>query len=167
MSPLLAAMTSLGVLGALDTYLTATLLPVPVWVTFIAWASFFACGGGKAGLIKSVASNWTGILIASLTLLIIEMGPAQPIFAAILVGLGTSAMILVSSFRLLNFPPAIVFGFASLVGTGAAGGTTITGTSGISHPTVVAMVAMLLGALFGLISELGTHVLTAKAPVAA
>lgn len=167
MPPLLAAMTSLGVLGALDTYLTATLLPVPVWVTFIAWASFFACGGGPSGFIKSVASNWAGILVASLTLLIIEMGPTQPIVAAVLVGLGTSAMIFLSSVRLLDFPPAIVFGFASLVGTGAAGGTTITGTSGIGHPTVVAMVAMLLGAVFGLISERGTQLLTAKTPATA
>ena len=60
MSPRVASMISLGVLGAIDTYLTGTVFPVPVWVTFIAWASFFACGGGQQGLMKSVVSNWTG-----------------------------------------------------------------------------------------------------------
>ncbi|MQW90370.1 DUF1097 domain-containing protein [Sinorhizobium saheli] len=158
MPPLVAAMISLGVLGAIDTYITATLFPVPVWVTFIAWASFFACGGGQAGLIKSVASNWTGIAIASFTLLIIQFGPENPVFAATLVGAGTSAMVLASAVPALNFTPAVVFGFASLVGTPAATDTTIL-TSGPFHPTLVAMAAMLLGGIFGFISELGTRLL--------
>ncbi|EHK52356.1 putative transmembrane protein [Mesorhizobium alhagi CCNWXJ12-2] len=159
-------MVSLGILGAIDTYVTATIIPVPVWVTFIAWASFFACGGGKQGLIKSIVSNWTGILIATITLIIIQFGPAHPIFAAILVGLGTSAMILVSGMKILDFPPAIVFGFASLVGTTAAMNTSII-TADLNHPTLVAMAAMLLGGIFGLLSEMGTALLSSKKPVAA
>lgn len=166
MPPLVAAMVSLGVLGAIDTYITATVFPVPVWVTFIAWASFFACGGGTQGFVKSVARNWTGILIASVTLLIIASGPPTPVFAAILVGLGTSAMVFAANFGLLNFPPAIVFGFASFVGTTAATGTTVF-TTGIQHPTLVAMAAMLLGAAFGYVSELGTQMLTSKKTAAA
>ncbi len=166
MSPLVAAMVSLGVLGAIDTYLTATVLPVPVWVTFIAWASFFACGGGQDGFVKSVARNFTGIAIASITLLVIETAPTSPLFAAICVGLGTSAMVAASSVPLLAFPPAIVFGFASTVGTVAATGKGIM-TGDISHPTLVAAVAMLVGACFGFVSELGTNMLTAKKPVSA
>lgn len=166
MSPLVAAMVSLGVLGAIDTYLTATVLPVPVWVTFIAWASFFACGGGQDGFVKSVARNFTGIAIASITLLVIETAPTSPLFAAICVGLGTSAMVAASSVPLLAFPPAIVFGFASTVGTAAATGKGIM-TGDISHPTLVAAVAMLVGACFGFVSELGTNMLTAKKPVSA
>ncbi|SNB62223.1 Protein of unknown function [Arboricoccus pini] len=166
MHPRLAAMVSLGVLGAIDTYITATIFPVPVWVTFIAWASFYACGGGQEGLVKSVARNWTGIIIASITLLIIQFGPTHPLFAAILVGLGTSAMVLAAGIKLLDFPPAIVFGFASLVGTTAATDTTVV-TPGINHPTLVAMAAMLLGGIFGLLSEIGTSLLTAKKLAAA
>ncbi|WP_028743554.1 DUF1097 domain-containing protein [Rhizobium leguminosarum] len=166
MPPLVAAMISLGVLGAIDTYITATVFPVPVWVTFVAWASFYACGGGQQGLVKSVVSNWTGIIIASLTLLVIQYGPQQPIFVALLVGLGTSAMVMVSSIKILNFPPAIVFGFASLVGTTAATNTSVV-TSGMNHPTLVAMAAMLLGGAFGLLSEIGTSLLSTKKPATA
>ncbi|MBY3383835.1 DUF1097 domain-containing protein [Rhizobium laguerreae] len=166
MPPLVAAMISLGVLGAIDTYITATVFPVPVWVTFIAWASFYACGGGQQGLVKSVVSNWTGIIIASLTLLVIQYGPQHPIFIALLVGLGTSAMVMVSSVKILNFPPAIVFGFASLVGTTAATNTSVV-TSGMNHPTLVAMAAMLLGGAFGLLSEIGTSLLSTKKPATA
>lgn len=162
--PFVAAMISLGVLGAIDTYITATLIPVPVWVTFIAWASFFACGGGTAGIIKSVVSNFTGIIIASTTLLIIEVGPSGPLFAAILVGLGTSAMVFASIKKLLDFTPAIVFGFASLVGTTAATQTTITGGEAGMHPTLVAMLAMVIGAAFGFASEVVTNAISAEKP---
>ncbi|WP_416068760.1 DUF1097 domain-containing protein (plasmid) [Rhizobium sp. YTUHZ045] len=166
MPPLVAAMISLGVLGALDTYITATLFPVPVWVTFIAWASFFACGGGQAGLIKSLASNWAGVTIASITLLIVEFGPAHPLFAAILVGAETSLVVLTSAVPILNFTPAVVFGYASLVGTSAATDTTIV-TSSLSHPTLVTMAAMLIGAIFGFVSELGTRLLAGSKAMAA
>jgi hypothetical protein len=165
MPTLVASMISLGVLGAIDTYITATILPVPVWVTFIAWASFFACGGGQNGFIKSIASNATGIVIASLTLLTIHLLPSHPIYAAICVGIGTSAMILASAVPLLSFPPAIVFGFASTVGTMAATGTTIV-TADITHPTIVVAVAMLLGAVFGFISEAGTNLLARRTAAA-
>ena len=48
---------SIGVLAVADTWLTGTLLPVPVWVTFIAWASFFVLGGGRAGFVKRCRST--------------------------------------------------------------------------------------------------------------
>jgi hypothetical protein len=166
MPSLIAAMISLGILGAIDTYLTATILPIPVWVTFIAWASFFVCGGGKDGFITSVARNWMGIVIASLTLLVIGMAPAHPAIAAVCVGLGTSAMVAAASIPLLAFTPAIVFGFASLVGTTAATGKSVM-TGDLSHPTIVAAVAMLVGASFGYASELLTNMLAAKKPVTA
>ncbi|WP_329955914.1 DUF1097 family protein [Cupriavidus necator] len=42
----------MGLFAFADTYLTATVFPVPVWATFIAWASFFVVGGGTAGFVK-------------------------------------------------------------------------------------------------------------------
>jgi hypothetical protein len=63
MHPTLALTTSIAVLGGFNTDLTATVFPILVWVTLIAWASFFACGGGVPGLVNSIASNWIGILI--------------------------------------------------------------------------------------------------------
>lgn len=74
---------SIGVLGAVDTYLTATVILVPVWVTFIAWASFFILGGKLSALKQSIASNLMGIVIASLTLLAISALNANPLLVAI------------------------------------------------------------------------------------
>jgi Protein of unknown function (DUF1097) len=154
---------SIGLFGGIDTYLTAAILPIPVWVTFIAWASFFACGGGSAGFIKSVLSNWTGIVIASLALLGIGTFGGSPLAAAICVGIGSACMILMTRFQVTSFPPAIVFGFASTVGTVAATGQSMTVISP-HHPTFIAAVAVLVGASFGYVSEMLTEFL-AKKPI--
>lgn len=161
MSPLIALTISIAVLGGMDTYLTATVLPIPVWVTFIAWASFFACGGGKAGFVKSVISNWTGLVIASLCLLVITLVPSSPLLAAVSVGLGSGAMILASAHSALSYPPAIVFGFASMVATTVALQRPITDPS-IHNPALIAAVSILVGAGFGVVSERFAALLTAR-----
>ncbi len=165
MSSYLALTISIGVLGGIDTFLTATVLPIPVWVTFLAWASFFAVGGGRAGLIKSVASNWTGIVIATVSLLVAGAAGGSALAAAICVGLGSAAMILATKLPLTSFPPAIVFGFASFVGTTAATGQSVT-TLGLANPTLVAAFSMLVGALFGYVSEIFANALATR-PAAA
>jgi hypothetical protein len=144
---------SIGVLGAVDTYLTAKLILVPVWVTFIAWASFFVLGGGRRGFVRSIACNLTGIVIASATLWAIALSSAGAVLAAVFVGIGSAAMVQASKVPLLSTTPAIVLGFASTVGTCVATGKPIT-TPGLDNPTLVAAVAMLLGDGFGLASEL-------------
>ena len=152
---------SIGLLAVADTYLTTTALPVPVWVTFIAWASFFIVGGGGKGLVQSVASNLTGLLISSLTLLGISATTGSPIAAAALVGIGSAAMVQASKATLLSILPAIVWGFASTVGTTVATGKPIT-TLGMDNPALVAATALVVGALFGYVSELLGDALTEK-----
>jgi hypothetical protein len=159
MKKLDAYSVSIGVLGAIDAYLTATVILVPVWVTFIAWASFFILGGGKAGLVQSIVSNLTGILIASLTLLAIALIGDNALVAAICVGLGSAAMVQVSKIPILTAIPAIVWGFASTVGTSVATEMPIT-TAGLNNPGIVAAAAMILGGLFGYLSELWGNAMT-------
>lgn len=152
MKKLDAYSVSIGVLGAVDTYLTATLVLVPVWVTFIAWASFFILGGKSLGLLRSIASNLTGITIASLTLLAIPILGGSPLAAAVCVGVGSAAMVQASKTPLLTAIPAIVWGFASTVGTTIATGKPIS-TVGLENPGLVAAAAMILGGVFGYLSE--------------
>jgi hypothetical protein len=161
MKKLEAYSISIGVLGALDTYLTATLIKVPVWVTFIAWASFFILGGKLAGLKQSIASNLMGIAIASLTLLVIAGLGDNPLVVAICVGVGSAAMVQASKLPLLSAIPAIVWGFASTVGTTIATDKPIT-TVGIDNPALVAATAMVLGGIFGYLSERWGDALTTQ-----
>lgn len=143
---------SIGLLAFVDTYLTATVFPVPVWVTFIAWASFFIVGGGSRGFVKSVISNLSGLAIASLTLLTLSQVGVSPLNAAILVGVGSAVMVQASQLKILDVLPAIVWGFASTVGTTVATGKDIT-TPGMQNPALVAASALILGAVFGYASE--------------
>ena len=152
---------SIGVLAVVDTYITATVFPIPVWVTFIAWASFFVVGGGPAGFVQSIASNLTGLVIASLSLLAIASSTQTPAIAAICVGVGSAAMVQASKLKLLSVLPAVVWGFASTVGTTVATGRAIT-TSGIHNPALVAAAALITGALFGIVSEVFGDALTRK-----
>jgi hypothetical protein len=152
---------SIGLLAVLDTYLTATVFPVPVWVTFIAWASFFIVGGGNAGFVRSVASNLTGLVISSLVLLGIATVSEAPFFIAILVGAGSAAMVQAAKVPLLSILPAIVWGFASTVGTTAVGGKPMT-TPGLDNPALIAAAALITGAVFGYVSERLGDALTSK-----
>jgi len=144
---------SIGVLGALDTYLTATILPVPVFVTFIAWASFFILGGGSSGLKQSISCNLMGIAIASLSLLASLLVPDNILFLSICVGLGSCGMVQASKLELFAPTPAVVWGFASTVATMVATGVPIAHV-GLRNPALIAAAAMILGALFGYASEL-------------
>jgi hypothetical protein len=143
---------SIGVLAVADTWLTGTVFPVPVWVTFIAWASFFVLGGGRAGFVKSVTSNLAGLAIASATLLVISSTSGSAGAVAVMVGLGSAAMVQASKIKLLDVLPAIVWGFASTVGTTVATGKAIT-TVGVANPALVAAAALVTGAVFGFVSE--------------
>ena len=143
---------SIGMLAFIDTWLTATIFPVPVCVTFIAWASFFVLGGGQMGFIKSVASNLTGLVISWLALLAIGTISSTPVGAALAVGVGSALMVQASRIKLLDVLPAIVWGFASTVGTTIATGKAIT-TVGIGNPALVAAAALITGAVFGIVSE--------------
>lgn len=152
---------SIGILAFVDTYLTGTAFPVPVWVTFIAWASFFIVGGGPAGFVKSVTSNLCGLLIASATLLVLAWAGVSPLSAAIMVGVGSAGMVQASRLKILNILPAIVWGFASTVGTSVATGKDIT-TPGIHNPALVAAAALVLGGIFGFVSEVVGEALKGK-----
>lgn len=151
---------SIGVLGAVAVWLTAFLIQVPVWVVFIAWASFVILGGGPRGLLRSAASNLTGIVIASLCLLVAQQADLGAWLTGVVVGIGSALMVAVSRLPLLSAIPAIVWGFASTVGTTAVTGREMLYSDSIGHPVLIVVTAMLLGGLFGLASEALANVLT-------
>ncbi|MFT4127038.1 MAG: DUF1097 domain-containing protein [Gordonia sp. (in: high G+C Gram-positive bacteria)] len=150
---------SIGVLGGVAVAITAELITVPIWVVFLAWASFFFVGGGVTGWVRSVASNLVGVAIASASLFAAHLlGGGLPA-TAIAVGVGSAVMVQASWSELLSTTPAVVVGFASTVSTVAGTGHGIT-TASISHPGLVGACACLLGASFGLLSEYAADLMT-------
>lgn len=150
---------SIGVLGGLAVALTAQVITVPIWVVFLAWASFFFVGGGVSGWIRSVSSNLTGVVIASASLYAAYLMGGSLLVTAIAVGVGSAVMVQASWVPLLSTTPAVVVGFASTVSTVAGTRNDITVTT-ISHPGLVAAVACVLGASFGLLSEYVANAMT-------
>ena len=96
MKQLEALTVSIGVLGAVDTWLTAVVIPLPVWVTFIAWASFFVSAAARRVSSDRSTSNWVGDLIGTVTLLIIAFA-RQPRPRRAIVGVCSGAMIVASA----------------------------------------------------------------------
>jgi hypothetical protein len=156
-----ALTVSIGVLGAVAVWLTGALVLVPVWVVFIAWASFFILGGGRAGLLRSVLSNLTGIAIASLTLFVTQGLDLGLLLTGVAVGLGSALMVQASRVGLLAAIPAIVWGFASTVGTVAVTGRSIASPL-IGNPVLIVVVAMVLGGFFGIVSEALARLMTSR-----
>jgi hypothetical protein len=159
-----ALTVSIGVLGALDVLLTTYVIPVPVWITFTAWASFFAVGGGKGGMITSILCNLTGIVIASLSLWAAGLFGGSSFAAAVCVGIGSAAMVQASRMAYTKgHTPAIVWGFSQTVGAIAAGFALKNPIT--TQATAITAVAMILGAVFGFVSQVWANSMTTEKAV--
>ncbi|MBC8013960.1 MAG: DUF1097 domain-containing protein [Methyloceanibacter sp.] len=161
MSANTALAISVGVLGAIATWLFLGPLggALAIWAAFIAWGCFFHCGGKEQGLQSAILGNAVGAIVAGITLLVVtKTGLADqlglPVWAAICVGVGVAAMVLLANIPLFAAIPAQVYGFASVVAytlmKDAAGSLTAVS---LENPVVVIILSMIIGAVFGYVSE--------------
>jgi hypothetical protein len=161
MSTNTALAISVGVLGAIATWLFLGPLggALAIWAAFIAWGCFFHCGGKETGLQSAILCNAAGAIIAGITLYVAtQTGVGDkiglPVWAAICVGIGVAAMVLLANIPLFAAIPAQVYGFASVValtllGNGAGNLT----APSLQNPVAVIILSMIIGALFGWVSE--------------
>jgi len=161
MSSNTALAISVGVLGAIATWLFLGPLggALAIWAAFIAWGCYFHCGGKEQGLQSAIVNNAAGAVIGGLTLLAAgaAIGGSLPaaVWPAICVGIGVAAMVLLANLPMFSVIPAQVYGFASVVaytlmtGDGAANLT----AGSMANPVVVIILSMIVGAVFGYVSE--------------
>lgn len=162
MSSNTALAISVGVLGAIATWLFLGPLggALAIWAAFIAWGCFFHCGGKEQGLQSAILCNAAGAVIAGITLIVAtKTGMADklglPIWAGICVGVGVAAMVLLANMPLFATIPAQVYGFASVAAytlMTADGAANLTAPS-LANPVVVVILSMIVGAVFGYVSE--------------
>lgn len=161
MSSNTALAISVGVLGAVATWLFLGPLngSLAIWAAFIAWGAFFHCGGKEAGLQAAILGNVAGAIIAGITLFVAtQTGLADtiglPIWAGICVGVGVAAMVVLANVPIFAAIPAQVYGFASVVALtllgNAAGSLT---AASMENPVIVVILSMIVGAIFGYVSE--------------
>ena len=151
---------SVGVLGAIAAYLFLGPLggALAIWAAFIAWGCYFHCGGKEQGLQSAILNNAAGAVIGGLTLLAAgaAIGGSMPaaVWPAICVGIGVAAMVLLANVPVFSSIPAQVYGFASVVAYTLmkdAGGSLTAGS--MENPVVVIVLSMIIGAVFGYVSE--------------
>ncbi len=161
MSTNTALAISVGVLGAIATWLFLGPLggALAIWAAFIAWGCFFHCGGKEHGLQSAILCNAAGAIIAGITLIVATKAGLDdklglPVWAAICVGVGVAAMVVLANIPLFATIPAQVYGFASVVAytlmKDAAGSLT---APTLENPVVVVILSMIVGAIFGYVSE--------------
>ena len=163
MSAYLALAVSVGLLAVLDTWLyvgpLAAVLPGLVWISFVAWGCFFQSGAGTKGLLTAVLGMSFGALVGMVAVLLANgvLAGAGTFAAPVAVGLGAFVICLASKVPQLATIPASVYGFASVAGPILLAEMSPTEAIG---PVIGSIV---IGAVFGFVSELFANVLTTKA----
>jgi len=147
---------SLGVLGAVATWLFLGPLggALAIWAAFIAWACYYHCGGKESGLQSTILCTAAGAIVAGITLKVAALGIGLPevMWTAICVGLGVAAMVLLANVPLFASIPAQVYGFASTIAYAMLKGGSVTAAS-LENPVAVIILSMIIGAIFGYVSE--------------
>ena len=163
MPQLVALSVSIAVLGAIWAFLALGPLGgiVLVWAGFVAWGCFFHTGGDDQALVKTIAGNIYGVVIAWIALLIIVNVPVEglgTVWPAIVVGVTVFFLVIVASIDKLSAVPAQVYGYASTVAYSLHQATDAEAGSGplanlasasMQNPLLLLIVSMVVGALFG------------------
>ena len=160
MSGYLALAVSVGLLAIADTWLftgpLATLLPGLVWISFIAWGCHFHSGGGVKGMTTAIVGMSFGAAVGMVAVILAggALAGLGALAAPVAVGLGAFVICLASKLPPLATIPASVYGFASVAGPILLAGKTPT------DAIVPVIISVVIGALFGIVSEKLAGVLT-------
>ncbi|MBL0748426.1 DUF1097 domain-containing protein [Nocardioides baculatus] len=136
--PLLGIGISVGVLAGIWTFASVELTLI-TWVAFVAWACFFASGGGTTGLAKGLAANLAGIFWGWAISQGLETIGASTLALALMVTVVGFVLCVEAALPLLSFIPGGFAGTAVFFGTGFD-------LSGV-------LVAVVAGAVLGIVSE--------------
>ncbi len=145
----------IGVMGGLATWaaVSAGSPFILIWAIFIAWGSFFHCGGGKDGAKASIPANIWGAVMAVVAFIALTSMGVTAVNAGICVGVTVLIMILGANIPLLGAIPASVYGYASTAALFLMGGAAYgEGVNGIIMVGVAVAVSMVIGNVLGYIS---------------
>src|SRR6266540_3280368 len=100
MKPLVALSLSIGILAAFATWLSLT-VGLLVWAIFLAWASFYHCGGNLKSLKTSIINNLFGGICgwAAALLIVVVPTPGLVLRAALFVGLTVIVLVLAAHIK--------------------------------------------------------------------
>ena len=157
MTSLVALSISIGVLGAVATWLALGPLAgvVVIWGIFIAWATYFATGGDTAGLKTTIISGIWGAICAWVAFVILKVVPVDlpaNLWPAIVVGATVLVLCLGAHVEALKNIPASVYGYAVTAALALTMANADVMAPNTGNPLVVAVISIIVGALFGFVS---------------
>jgi hypothetical protein len=155
MDQLVALGISIGVLIAVWVYVAVGMpeLGLIVWAGIVAWATFYAAGGGMDGFKKTIASNLAGNFWAAAALYVFTMmGGGSVIVLAIIIGIIAFIFCVQAKIPLLSYIPGAFLGAATWVGVDVAGAANDAGL--VDAADIMIPVSMVVGAVLGYVSEL-------------
>lgn len=124
------------------TYAFVAKLHLPLWLSFIASATFYAAGGSVEGIKRGYVSNFAGIVYAVATIWIVDAFFGGGVVAlSVVVGVFMFLASLHDYVPLLSFTPRGFFGYATMFSVHAADATGF-GLRGLSGETLAAMASM-------------------------
>ena len=166
MTLLIALAISIGVLAVVATWLflgPLAALNFQIWQAFIAWACFYHCGGKVAGLKTTIICTAFGAIVGALSVMLAgQLGALGSLAAPVAVGIGAAVAVLAAHIALLSSIPATVYGFGSVAGLILLGKDMT--PIGALVPTIGSLI---IGALFGFVSEALAGKLTSPKTAAA
>ena len=158
MGPLLATAIGVGIFGGIATWFYLYVGTIMIWAGFVAWACFFAIGGDNEALQKTITCNVFGVIVASITSIVILAVPLAdvltlPVWAGVMVFVSVVIYIQASAISVFSSVPATTLGYAATFAYlgqtpkmfSLAALTSLT----FENAMVVVTLSMILGALFG------------------
>ena len=136
--PLLGIGISVGVLAGVWTFASVELAWI-TWVAFIAWACFFAAGGGTTGLAKGLAANLAGVFWGWVISQGLENVSGSTLALALMVTVVGFILCVEAALPLLSFIPGGFAGTAVFFGTG--------------FDLAGVVIAVVAGSVLGIVSE--------------
>lgn len=132
---------SVGLLAGVWTQVSIELALI-TWVAFVAWACYFAAGGGRSGFVHGLAANVAGALWGYAASLVLERATFT---GAVALAVTAVAFILCvqAAVDLLSFIPGAFAGTAVFFGTSFD----LTGT----------LIALVIGACLGWLSDVAAQ----------
>ena len=159
---------SIGALAAAATWLClGTPLGLQVWALFIGWGSFYHCGGKTEGLSKSVVNHGWGVVVAAVTLIVVGTVGGSVIVTSLIVGASVVLLVMGGHLPQLSTIPAAVYGYAATAAFCLLTGVALAEMGATLRAAAVVFASLLVGNLFGFVSEKLAGMLVRKAPASA
>lgn len=159
---------SIGLLAAVATWVClGNGIGLQVWALFIGWGSFYHTGGGVDGLKNSAINHLWGVAVAAIALIVVGTVAGSVIVTSILVGVSVVVLVLGAHTAALSTIPAGVYGYASTAAFTLLTGVALGDIAAMASAAIIVFASLVIGNVFGFVSEKLAGMLTGASKEAA